>query len=57
LEVVRDDERAAVETALDNPAIAVLWAERDVIDVSRVILANRVNLLLALKFGYGYLRN
>jgi hypothetical protein len=57
LEVVSDDERAAAKAAFDDPAIAVLWAERNVVDVSRIILADRVDLLLALKFSHCYLRD
>jgi hypothetical protein len=57
LEVVRNYERAAAKAAFDDPAIAVLWAELYVIDVSHVILADSVDLLLALKFGNRYLRD
>jgi hypothetical protein len=57
LQVVCDDERAAGETAFDNPTVAVLGAKGDVIYVHRVIGADRVNLLLTLKLGNRYLRN
>jgi hypothetical protein len=57
LKVVGNDERAAAKAALDDPAVAVLWAERYVIDVSRIIGADRVDLLLALKLGNRNLRD
>jgi hypothetical protein len=57
LEVVSDDERAALKATFDDPAVAVLWAESYVIDVSRIILPDCVDLLLALKFSNRYLRN
>jgi hypothetical protein len=57
LEIVCDDERAATKAGFDDPTVAVLWAERYVIDVNHIILADSVDLLLALKFGNRYLRD
>lgn len=57
LEIVDNDERSAGEATFDHPAISILRAECHGIYVNRVVRADSVNLLLALKFRDRDLRN
>ena len=51
LKIIGDDQRATGKTALDNPAIAELRAECDVIQMNRIVGSNGIDLLLALQLG------
>ncbi len=57
LKVVDDHERSAGKTAFDNPAIAILRAERDIVHMHRVVGCDGVDLFLALKLCDRNLRN
>ena len=50
LEIVDNHERSAAQAAFHNKAIAVLGAQRHVVQMNRIVGADGIDLLLALKF-------
>ena len=57
LKVVDDDQRAARESALNHPAVAVLRTECHIVHMDRIVRGDGVNLLLTLKLGDCRLRD
>ena len=57
LKIADDDARAGLEAGVDHPVLTMLRAERDVGDVDLVVVAGDVDLLDALQFLHGGLRD